>query len=213
VIDLHQHTTISDGSYSVEQTIELSKARGLKIISITDHDTLDSQYCALKRSKELGINYIYGIEISAIFKNKSVHVLGYFPNHPSIEFVQYVKNQRIMSTIKNMRIKSEEPLIGYYELKDVVELIHKNNGLAILAHPIIYHKLLDELLLFLDGAECINPSHDSEFAQLLINKCTRMGLFCTSGTDFHDNNMFVEYSELCEKHYKVIEPFVRIMCN
>lgn len=214
MIDLHQHTTFSDGIYSVEDIINLSVKRDLKIISVADHDTFESQKVAYAKAMALNLSYIYGVELSTLYNNTSVHVLGYFSSLPDMQFQEYVKNQRIIKTIKSMRLKEESSNIqGYYDLKEIVRIIHKNNGLAILAHPIVYHKKLDQLLSVLDGAECISPTFDLEYTDFIINKCEVKGLYCTAGSDLHDDSPSEDYNILCKKYYKNFEPFIHYMCK
>ena len=76
--DLHLHTRLSDGTLSVEELLALSKRKGLRCISITDHDNLDSFKIAEEPAKEIGLEIIPGIEISAVWQGKDIHILGYF---------------------------------------------------------------------------------------------------------------------------------------
>lgn len=74
--DLHIHTTASDGSYTYKQIIDESIQRGLEVIAITDHDTVDAIEGAIEYAKGKSITVIPGIEFSSegIY---SVHILGY----------------------------------------------------------------------------------------------------------------------------------------
>ena len=76
--DLHMHTKLSDGNLSVEELLTLCKRKGLRCISITDHDNLDSYNLAVEPAKEIGLEIIPGIEISAVWQGKDIHILGYF---------------------------------------------------------------------------------------------------------------------------------------
>lgn len=77
-IDLHVHTTASDGTLTPSQAVHLAKKRQLKAIAITDHDTVDGVKEALEQGKRLSIEVIPGVEISANAKTGSLHLLGYF---------------------------------------------------------------------------------------------------------------------------------------
>ena len=79
--DLHMHTKLSDGNLSVEELVTLCKRKGLQCISITDHDNLDSYKLAQKPAEEAEIELIPGIEISAVWQAKDIHILGYFCDH------------------------------------------------------------------------------------------------------------------------------------
>lgn len=75
-VDLHIHTTASDGTVSPEAAVELAYVQGLKAIAITDHDTVSGCTAAMERGKELGVEVMQGLEISTKFK-AAVHILGY----------------------------------------------------------------------------------------------------------------------------------------
>ncbi len=76
--DLHLHTRLSDGELSVEDLIRLAKKKGLRCISITDHDNLDSYQYAAEPAKEANMEIIPGIEISSVWCGRDIHILGYF---------------------------------------------------------------------------------------------------------------------------------------
>lgn len=74
--DMHIHSTISDGSYTMEEIVAMAETKGLDAIAITDHDTLSH---ATKLPKSNKVKVCAGLEISAFDydKNFRVHVLGY----------------------------------------------------------------------------------------------------------------------------------------
>ena len=74
--DLHIHSSCSDGAYTPEEIIEISKKNGVKCISITDHDSIGGQYV---NEKDFGdIEIISGIELSAEYNEMELHILGYY---------------------------------------------------------------------------------------------------------------------------------------
>ncbi len=77
-IDLHMHTTHSDGSFLPRDLIRHAKEKKLRCISVTDHDTMSSYDECADEAKKLGIELIPGIEISAQFEPGTLHILGYF---------------------------------------------------------------------------------------------------------------------------------------
>lgn len=77
-IDLHTHTTFSDGTFSPEEIIEYAYKKNIKAIAITDHDNFDGVYKALLTGKKYNIEVISGIEMSTDFQNKEIHILGLF---------------------------------------------------------------------------------------------------------------------------------------
>jgi len=87
VIDLHMHTTASDGLCAPAQLVDEAWAVGIRAMSVTDHDTRSGVEDARKRAGELGIEFTPGIEITAVHSGKDVHVLAYgLPDRiPAIE--------------------------------------------------------------------------------------------------------------------------------
>ena len=86
--DLHCHTKMSDGSTSIDEVIMIAKRRGIKTISITDHDTFAGSIRGKILGKRLGIEVITGAEISAYDynRNRKVHILCYLcPNPERLE--------------------------------------------------------------------------------------------------------------------------------
>lgn len=77
IIDLHTHTSISDGSMSPIELVRYAKEKGLSAIAITDHDSIDGIRDAIEEGEALGVEVVAGIEISVDFDTE-MHILGYF---------------------------------------------------------------------------------------------------------------------------------------
>ncbi len=77
-IDLHIHTTESDGSLTPSQVVRYAKEKGLKAIAITDHDTIHGNEEAIKEGISAGVEVIPGVEISVDYSPGTMHMLGYF---------------------------------------------------------------------------------------------------------------------------------------
>ena len=75
-IDLHIHTTASDGTYTPTEAVRLAHSLGLKAIAITDHDTVAGYAEARREGDRLGVEIVPGIEISTRY-GRSIHILGY----------------------------------------------------------------------------------------------------------------------------------------
>jgi predicted metal-dependent phosphoesterase TrpH len=78
MIDLHTHSTASDGKLSPSELIAYAAKVGIEVIALTDHDTLSGLQEARQEAERLGIEFIPGIEISAEYDPGSMHMLGYF---------------------------------------------------------------------------------------------------------------------------------------
>ncbi len=97
-IDLHTHTTASDGSLTPTQLVQRAHEVGISTLAITDHDTTAALYEALPVAAELGIRLITGVEFGTDWRGAEVHMLGYFfdPNHPQM--------QRTLSELREGRL-------------------------------------------------------------------------------------------------------------
>jgi predicted metal-dependent phosphoesterase TrpH len=77
-VDLHLHTTASDGVMSPSEIVRYAKAKGLQAIAITDHDTIEGLEEGLLEGERIDLEVIPGIEISAEHSPGSMHLLGFF---------------------------------------------------------------------------------------------------------------------------------------
>lgn len=76
-VDLHLHTTASDGRCAPDELVRRAHMAGIRVISVTDHDTRAGEAAARVAAAELQMELISGIEITAVFHGRDVHVLGY----------------------------------------------------------------------------------------------------------------------------------------
>jgi predicted metal-dependent phosphoesterase TrpH len=76
--DLHVHTTASDGSYTPAQVVELARRSGLSAVAVTDHDTLDGVSAARAAAAGSSVEVVSGVEITAEYRGRELHLLGYF---------------------------------------------------------------------------------------------------------------------------------------
>jgi predicted metal-dependent phosphoesterase TrpH len=95
VIDLHTHTTASDGRCAPAELVARAAAAGLEVLAITDHDTLAGCEAAAEACAAAGIVFVPGIEITAIRFGGDVHVLGYFIDIHSAALQEFLAAQRI----------------------------------------------------------------------------------------------------------------------
>ena len=80
-VDLHLHTSASDGSLTPAELVALALERGLRVIAITDHDSTEGVDAALAAARGSGLEVIPGVEINTDVPTGEVHVLGYFLDH------------------------------------------------------------------------------------------------------------------------------------
>jgi 3',5'-nucleoside bisphosphate phosphatase len=86
-IDLHMHSTASDGSFPPDEVARMAAANHVDVFSLTDHDTLDGLPAAEACAKESGIRLIPGVELSVSEEGMDVHLLayGFDPKDPALE--------------------------------------------------------------------------------------------------------------------------------
>jgi hypothetical protein len=113
MIDLHAHTTFSDGSLSPTQLVELAARIGLSALAITDHDTVDGLPEALAAGERLGVEIVPGVEINLEHELVSMDMLGYFLNGPpSDELKEELVELRRYRDERNARIVERLAEIG-----------------------------------------------------------------------------------------------------
>lgn len=121
--DLHIHSSYSDGNLTPKEIIDQSIEKGIKYISITDHDSITGQNIINQRRKEIGI--IPGIELSSRYNELEIHILGYFININSKNLID------ALDKITNARIQRAEEIL--YKLRkyniviDINEILINQN--------------------------------------------------------------------------------------
>jgi predicted metal-dependent phosphoesterase TrpH len=94
LIDLHLHTTASDGSFTPAELVRAAHAAGLTVISVTDHDTIAGIGEASREADVLGLEVVPGIEISAVADGRDLHMLAYFIDPRSAALSELLRRQR-----------------------------------------------------------------------------------------------------------------------
>ena len=123
IIDLHVHSTASDGTYTPAEVAKLAKTIGLSAIALTDHDTIDGLEEFQKAGTSLGIETIAGIEFAALWEKHhrpEIHIvgLGFNPNHPVLlERMKEIKESR---DIRNRKMCEKLSSIGLHLTLDEV---------------------------------------------------------------------------------------------
>jgi predicted metal-dependent phosphoesterase TrpH len=75
-IDLHCHSTVSDGLFSPPDLVAYAAKRGVKVLALTDHDDMGGLQAAREAALEHGIQFINGVEISVTWKRRTLHIVG-----------------------------------------------------------------------------------------------------------------------------------------
>lgn len=95
MIDLHLHTTASDGTLAPRDLVARAASARLTTISVTDHDTVAGLPEASRAADALGLTLLPGIEITAVEDGRDVHVLGYYFDPQSTTLAQFLTAQRV----------------------------------------------------------------------------------------------------------------------
>lgn len=91
IVDLHTHTTESDGSFTPEELMKEAAHVGLSAIAITDHDSISGIKKAAPLANALGIELIPGVELSTDYNGKEVHVVGLYIDIEDAHFLEKIK--------------------------------------------------------------------------------------------------------------------------
>ena len=144
IIDLHVHSTASDGTYTPKEVAELAKKIGLSAIALTDHDTIDGLQEFQETGKALGMETIAGIEFAALWPQHhrpEIHIvgLGFDPKHPALlERMTEIKESR---DIRNQKMCEKLSSIG---LHITLEEVSANAGGEIITRAHFANVLLQK---------------------------------------------------------------------
>lgn len=140
-VDLHMHTTASDGTFTPEQLVDYFSSRGYRAVSVTDHDAWDAISPVTELARKVGLEVIPGIELSTAVGDAEIHLLGYFIDYLDPEF------QRQISHFKEARIERARKIVEklkelgvHIEAERVLELART----ASVGRPHVARALLEE---------------------------------------------------------------------
>ena len=185
-INLHIHTTCSDGKAEAEDILKSAKEQGYELIAITDHNTIEAH----KRIQDDIL--MTGVEFDCWCGYVFIHLLAY-----GID----IHNEELAQFMAKTKAETEGDLIRLFSTRNVPKLIkaiHNAGGIAVLAHPACYwaislEKLVKKLISYgLDGIEVYYPYprfrkivkfHSSKDVRKIADKYPQ--LIKTGGTDFH----------------------------
>jgi predicted metal-dependent phosphoesterase TrpH len=111
-IDLHTHSSYSDGSLSPRKLVQLAKKKKLRAIALTDHDTVAGVAEALEAGKELGVEVVPGVEISARHPPGTMHILGYYIHASNRKLLEALKKLQQARAARNPKIIERLQALG-----------------------------------------------------------------------------------------------------
>ena len=109
-IDLHTHSTFSDGTFTPLQLVKYAEEKGLKAFAITDHDTTEG----IKEAKsiETNVEVISGVEISTRYDKKEIHIVGLYVNENDADLNKQLKYYREKRVTRNFEILEKLNSLG-----------------------------------------------------------------------------------------------------
>ena len=130
--DLHCHSNISDGVFSPEEIVTRAGEQEVKMLALTDHDTVQGLFRAKQKANELGITLISGVEISTEWENKDIHVVGlnFDENHPAM--LNLLEKQTEMRQQRAQEISQKLEKINVFNALDGASAL--TNGEVTRAH-------------------------------------------------------------------------------
>jgi predicted metal-dependent phosphoesterase TrpH len=126
IIDLHSHTTYSDGSASPHELVMLASEAGALALAITDHDTVAGLAEGRAAAQAAGIEFIDGIEISAEYSPGTMHILGYYIDAESEALLSTLEELRDARDNRNPKIASRLQALGIDISYDEVQALAGN---------------------------------------------------------------------------------------
>lgn len=104
MIDLHVHSTASDGTCSPSELVTLAKESGLEAFALTDHDSIDGIKEALVAGEKIGLEVIPGVELSCNYNEEEIHIVGLYIDYEDPEFVEHLKNFQDLRDNRNIKM-------------------------------------------------------------------------------------------------------------
>jgi 3',5'-nucleoside bisphosphate phosphatase len=218
-VDLHCHSSLSDGDYSPERIAKEMAAAGVCFAALTDHDTIRGQERFRLALQTRGIRYISGAELQVQSDEGVLHLLAYGFNTRDRTFHRTLRKLRSpllafahdwkerFHTFMTSRINGDFPAPiadlpalhpdGLLGVEEAIALIHDAGGCAFLAHPftgIGDPDRLEGILaglrpLGLDGIEAFYKPYTEEARQMLVEAAERHSLLVSAGSDYHGPHM------------------------
>ena len=137
--DLHLHSTYSDGVYSPHELASMAKAAGITALALTDHDTLKGLPEMKEAAKETGIDFIPGVEFSARWENRQVHIIGY-----GIDEHNALLLERLADVRNARRSRLEKIIKRLHEMGMPVEVPVPEEGQRAVGRPHIARALVSQ---------------------------------------------------------------------
>jgi len=111
-IDLHMHSTFSDGLFTPTELVEKAVNKKLVAISLTDHDCLDGIHEMMEAGRNQGVEVLSGVELSSEFKGRDLHILGYGVDPDDAGFQEMLRKFRETRHKRGLKIIEKLNALG-----------------------------------------------------------------------------------------------------
>lgn len=132
-VDLHTHSTYSDGTFTPRELISYASKKELRAVALTDHDTLEGIPEAVHYGGKYGVEVISGIEISTEYENNELHIVGLFVSNENAELVSALENLKRSRENRNIEMVEKLNQIGVNISYDNI-LKRADGGIVTRAH-------------------------------------------------------------------------------
>ena len=144
-IDLHVHSTASDGTYTPAEILATAQATGLQAISITDHDTVAGTKEALEKASLFSVKVLSGIEMSAALPDSKTHIKGSFH---VLGYGIDVKNEKLLSTLQAFQAirknRTRQIIQKLQQLGCAIDIADFNGITTTIGRPHIAQKMIEK---------------------------------------------------------------------
>ena len=129
-VDLHTHTTASDGTYAPAELVREAARRGVRVLAVTDHDSIDAVAPAILAARDhLPLEIVPGIEINTDDPGGEIHVLGYFLDHEAAWLRDLLREFRAERVARVQRIVDRLATLGYpIDAEEVFALVREGSA-------------------------------------------------------------------------------------
>jgi 3',5'-nucleoside bisphosphate phosphatase len=192
MLDLHTHSTCSDGSEAPRRVVELAFRAGCSAIALTDHDSFDGIDEGRARAAELGIDFVPGCEVSCASRAGPLHLLCYFVHDDASALGQVLVRTRADRARRNECIAQRLEALGI-PVSLASLFASASRAVVSLAHPhstdldaTDLDRLVGELAsVGLSGLEAYYSGYDELVRNELVALARSHNLVPTGGSDFH----------------------------
>jgi hypothetical protein len=164
-IDLHSHSTASDGTFEPSEVIEYAVKQNLTAVALTDHDTINGITEAIETANRLNIEFVPGIEFSTEIGDNSIHIVGLYVDHTDKELIALCKKivdarfLRAKKMIDKINALNVGPEITFEEVEELAtDLIARPHIAQTLLNKGIVESISEAFDRFISrGAPCYVP--------------------------------------------------------